>query len=384
MNDVREVYMDYNATAPVRREAVEAYRHVLAEGYGNPSSAHFAGRRAKAALDESRERIAATMGARPAEIFFTGGGTEGDNLAIKGIAAMHGQGHIVTSSIEHPAVLSTCRSLDPCDFDVTYLPVGADGRVDPEAVRGAVRKDTILITVMWVNNETGVIQPIEAIGAIAREKSVTFHSDAVQAYGRLLVNVGKLPVDALTISGHKFCAPKGTGALYVRRGVQVETVVHGGGQERRMRSGTENVAGVAAMAEAAELACAERESETGRLGALRDRLESGVQKVIPNATVNGGNSSRVANTSNISFAGAHGETVLTSLDEKRVAVSSASACMASAEDPSHVLRAMGLSRKQADESLRFSLGRFSDAADVERCLEVLPGIVERIRSIHTP
>jgi cysteine desulfurase len=355
---------------------------LLAEGFGNPSSAHFAGRRAKAALDGARERVAATMGARPGEIYFTGGGTEGDNLAIRGIAAMHGRGHIITSSIEHPAVLSCCRSLDPCDFDVTIVPVGADGRVDPAAVRDAVRDDTILITVMWVNNETGVIQPIDEIAGIASASGVTFHTDAVQAFGRIPVDVGEIPVDLLTISGHKFCAPKGAGAVYARRGVRVEAMFHGGGQERRMRSGTENVAGIAALAEAAELASAERESEAYRLTALRDRLESETLRLIPDASINGGGAPRVANTSNVWFAGAHGETLLTSLDEERIAVSSASACMARTEDPSHVLMAMGLSRKQADESLRFSLGRFSEEADVDRCLEVLPGIIERIRSIR--
>jgi cysteine desulfurase len=379
---VFEVYMDYNATTPVRTEAAEVLQRVAREGFGNPSSTHFAGRRAKTALDDSRERVAATIGARPGEVYFTSGGTESDNLAVKGVAALRGRGHIVTSTIEHPAVIRACRSLNPCDFDVTYLPVDVTGRIDPDAVDKAIRDDTILITIMWANNETGVVQPVEAIGDIAREKDVTFHTDAVQVYGKIPVDVRRIPVDLLTISGHKFCAPMGVGALYVRRGVKLEPIVHGGGQERRLRSGTENLPAIAAMAEAGDLACGERTVEWKRLAELRDRLESGILEVVPDAWVNGADAPRICNTSNICFARANGEAVLIGLDEERIAVSSASACAAGDDEPSHVLMAMGLSRREAEDSMRFSLGRFSSDADVDRCLEVLPGVVGRIRAIR--
>lgn len=355
------------------------FTRVLRDGFGNSSSAHFAGRRAKTILDESRERIAGTLGAAPAELYFTSGGTEGDNLAIVGVSAKQERGHIVTSEIEHPAVLETCRYLGSRGFDVSYVPVNAEGRVEPGRVRDAIRDDTILITIMWVNNETGVIQPIEEIGGIARNRGVLFHTDAVQAYGRVRVDVSNTPVDMLTISGHKFCAPKGTGAVYVRRGVEIMTTSHGGGQERGVRSGTENLPGLAAMSAAAELACAERDAESSRIAALRNRLEAGAVGSIPETIVNGGGSPRVANTSNVRFPGADGEEILIALDEHRIAVSSASACAAGSDEPSHVLMAMGLSRREAEDSVRFSLGRFSGPEDVDRCLEVLPEVVERIR-----
>jgi cysteine desulfurase len=374
--------MDYNATAPVRPEALDAYQRAIRDGYGNPSSTHAIGRRARRILDDARAKIAGTIGAGAAEVYFTAGGTESDNIAVAGTAAMYGRGHIITSRIEHPAVLEACRSLEPGAFDVTYLNADADGRIAPEAVRDAIRDNTILITVMWVNNETGVIQPVDEISTIARQRRVKFHADAVQAYGRLPIDVRGLSVDMLTISAHKFCGPKGVGALYVRRGVKVEATVHGGGQERGVRSGTENVPGVAAMAAAAVLACDEREVEMERLAALRDRLEAGIVNGIRGTHVNGGGAPRVANTVNVRFEGAESEAVLIGLDECGVAVSSASACAAGTNAPSHVLMAMGLSKREADQSLRFSLGRFTAPADVDRCLEVLPGVVDRVRSFR--
>ena len=382
VNEVNEVYMDYNATTPVRAEAAEVYARVQRECFGNPSSTHFAGRRARSILDESRERIAATLGAQPGELYFTSGGTEGDNLAIVGVAESHARGHIVTSSIEHPAVLETCRRLAVRGFGITYLPVDAEGRVDPVSVRDAIRDDTVLVTIMWVNNETGVIQPIEAIGQYTRERGTLFHSDAVQAFGRVLVDVQATPVDLITISGHKFCAPKGVGAVYVRRGITLATPVRGGGQERGLRSGTENLPGIAAMAEAGALACAERSAESQRLGELRNRLEAGILDQVPDVSINGGGASRVANTSNVCFTGADGEELLISLDERRIAVSSASACAAGNDQPSHVLMAMGRSRREAEDSMRCSLGRLSTGPDVDRCLEVLPQAVERVRSLR--
>jgi cysteine desulfurase len=373
--------MDYNATAPLRAEAVCAYEYAVKHGFGNPSSAHFAGRGAKRVLDESRERIAATMRVRPGELYFTGGGTESNNIAIRGLAGSKGRGHVIVSAVEHPAVLETCRALEKEAFELTVLPVDAGGRVDPVTISKAIRRDTILISVMWVNNETGVIQPVEAIGRIARERGVLFHTDAVQAFGRIPVDLASMPVDLLTISGHKFCAPKGVGALYCRRGVKLARTVHGGGQERGLRSGTENVPAIAALAETAELACAEAAGEAVRLAGLRDALETGILAAIAQTSVNGAGVDRVANTTNICFPGTDGEAVQIALDEHRVAVSSASACAATRSGPSHVLLAMGKSRSGAVQSIRFSLGRFSQAGDVDRCLDVLPEIVARLRAV---
>lgn len=373
--------MDYNATTPTRHEARVVAERVLRDCYGNPSSVHFAGRQAKKVLDESREKLAAALGARASEIVFTGGGTESDNTAIKGVASRHGRGHIVTSVIEHPAVLETCRSLETEGFDVTYVTVDTAGRIDPEEVRDAIRSDTILISIMWANNETGVVQPVAAIGEIARERGVVFFSDAVQAFARLPVDVREARVDMLSISGHKLYAPKGIGALYVRKGVELVPLAHGGGHERGRRSGTENVAGIAALGEAARLACEEREPESERLRVLRDRLEDGVLKAVPGTSVNGAGTGRISNTANIRFEAADGEAIVYGLDEQRIAVSSASACAASHTEPSYVLTAMGLSRREAEDSVRFSLGRYSDATDVERCLEVLPAVVDRVRSL---
>ena len=376
------VYLDYNATTPVRAEALDATNRVLRDGYGNPSSTHFAGRRARAFLDEARESMAATLGARPSELIFTSGGTESNNLAIKGVAAKHGHGHIVTSAVEHPAVLETCRALSADGFEITCLPVDTNGRVNPEAVREAIRPDTVLVTVMAVNNETGVIQPVEEIGRIARARGVCFHSDAVQAYGRLPIDLRRDTVDMLSISGHKFCGPKGAGVLFVRRGLRLEPLTHGGGQERGHRSGTENLPGIAAMAEAARLACAERESEQQRLLRLRERLEAGILETITGAAINGAGADRVANTANVRFDGADGEAVLIALDELGIAASSASACAARRGAPSHVLAAMGLTRREGDDSVRFSMGRFTTEEDVEYALKVLPATIARIRGLR--
>jgi cysteine desulfurase len=378
---VHDVYLDYNATTPVCAEAARSYQAVTKDGFGNPSSIHYAGRRAKAVLDLSRERIAATLGVRPGEVYFTSGGTEGNNLAIRGVAGSKAKGHVIVSGVEHPAVLNTCRELEGSVFEVTCLPVDSSGRVDPQAVADAIRDDTILVTVMWVNNETGVIQPVEAIGEITRERGVLFHTDAVQAFGRIPMDLAKLPVDLLTISGHKFCAPKGAGALYCRRGLKLAPTVFGGGQERGLRSGTENVPAIAAMAEAAELASAETDEQSARQAKLRDDLEAGILARIDRTTVNGAGAPRVANTSNIGFPGVDGEAILIALDEQRIAVSSASACAASHSEPSHVLLSMGLSRAEAESSIRFSLGRFSLVRDVDRCLEVLPGVIGRLRRL---
>jgi cysteine desulfurase len=379
---MQSTYMDYNATAPVYAEALEVLQRVSAECFANASSAHHAGRRARAVLDEAREAIATTLGARTSEVVFTSGGTESDNLAVCGVALAAGRGHVITSAIEHPAVLETTRWLQANGFEITYAGVDNSGVVDPGSVRDAIRDDTVLISVMWVNNETGVIQPVEEIGAIALERGVPFHSDAVQAYGRLSIDLASLPVDLLSISGHKFGAPKGVGALVVRRGVELTPTSRGGGQERGRRSGTYNVPGAAAMAEAARLVRAEMGGELPRLCGLRDRLEVGLLESVKGTSVNGATAPRVANTSNIRFDGADGEAVLIALDRHGIAASSASACAASHAEPSYVLTAMGLQRREAEHSMRFSLGRETSEQDVEKLLEVLPSVIDHIRSLN--
>lgn len=377
---MHEAYLDYNATTPTRPEVLALLERLQEECFGNPSSIHATGRRARRHLDEAREKMAAVLGVRPNEVIFTSGGTESNNLAIRGAVLAAEGGHIVTSSIEHPAVLETCRALEKTGIAVTYLDVGADGRVEPEAVAAALRDDTVLVSMMWVNNETGIIQPVEEIAAIAAERGVMFHTDAVQALGRVPIDLSA--IDLLSLSGHKFCAPKGMGILIVRRGASIQPIFGGGGQQWGLRSGTENVAGAGALAEAARLCCEERADEMVRVGALRDRFESAVTAAISDARVNGSAEHRVANTSNLRFPGADGEAVLIALDQCGVACSSASACAASRAEPSYVLMVMGLTRREAEDSMRFSLGRFTTEADVDKCVNELPAIVERIRALN--
>jgi len=376
-----DIYLDYNATSPIREDVREVYARALTDFPGNASSAHSPGRRAKAALDEAREKLAAIMNVRPREIVFTSGGTESDNLAVKGVALAAGAGHVITTAVEHPAVAQSCRFLERECFDVTHVAVDGSGRVSADAVRDAIRDDTILISIMWVNNETGVIQPIEEIAAIADEQGVAFHTDAVQAIGRIPVDLSSVPADLLSLSGHKFGAPRGTGALFMRKGARLEPVLHGGGQEWNTRSGTQNVAGAVALAEAASRVQDEMPAGMKRLTVLREKLENAVLETVPDTVVNGAGAPRVANTSNIRFDRADGEAVLLALDSKGIAASSASACAAAHTEPSHVLMAMGLSRRQAEDSMRFSLGRGSSPEDVDNFLSVIPDIVADIRKL---
>jgi len=378
---VEAIYLDYNATAPLRTEALAALQRVATECGANASSAHADGRRAKEALDAARETLAGAIGARPREIIFTSGGTESDNLAVKGVAMARGGGHIVTSAIEHPAVRESCSALERRGFAVTRVAPAPDGRVPADDVARAIRPDTILVSVMWVNNETGVIQPIEEIAAAARERGVLFHTDAVQACGRLPIDLGRTGVDLLSISAHKFGGPKGAGALFVRGGVRIEPLIDGGGQEWNARSGTRDVAGAAAMAEAARLSCGELAAEMPRQAALRDRLEREVLSRVARVSVNGGAAPRVANTSNLRIDGVDGEALLAALDAQGIAASSASACAASHAEPSHVLMAMGLTRRQAEDSMRFSLGRLTTDAHIDALIAALPALVERIRGL---
>lgn len=378
-------YLDHAATTPIVPAAKAALLTVLEEEFGNPSSIHGYGRAARRAVEEAREQVAAAIGASPAEITFTAGGTEADNLAVKGVATkFSGNGnHLITTAFEHHAVLESIESLERNGFEVSIVPVGGDGLVDPAAVGGAVRRDTLLASVMAVNNEIGTVQDLPGIAAAVKEANANtlVHSDAVQALGNIPVDVHAWGIDLASFSAHKLGGPKGVGALYVRTGVSLAPLLHGGGHERGLRSGTLNAAGIAAFGAAAELAAAEVHGKAERLLGLRSRLLQGVLKAIPDARVNGDLERRVAGNLNLSFPGASGETLLLLLDAAGIACSSGSACQSGALDPSHVLLAIGLEPRLADGSIRFSLGRASRDEDVEAVLEVLPEIVERARKV---
>jgi cysteine desulfurase len=380
---MRRVYLDSNATTPMRPEVSAAMIPVFSGDYGNPSSIHWFGQQAKSLVDDARQQVARLIHAEPSEIVFVSGGTEADNLAIRGIAeAQKAKGrHIITSKIEHHAVLHTCRDLEKQGWDVTWLEVSTDGLVNPEDVRRAIRPDTVLITIMHANNELGSIQPIEEIGLIAEEADVYFHSDGVQATGKIPVDVRKLKVDLYSISAHKIHGPKGIGALYVRKGTTLKTIMTGGGHERNRRSGTENVAGIVGFGQAAKLAREGLDTETAHMRQLRDRLESGLKARIPSIHVNAERAPRLPNTSNIMVDFAEGEGLVISLDLKGVAVSTGSACSSGSLEPSHVLIAIGKTPDEAHGSLRFSLNAMNTAEEVDYVLEVLPGIVERLREL---
>lgn len=377
------VYLDHNATTPVHPEVLEAMMPFFRDQFGNPSSIHWAGREVKKYLDEARERVAALIHARPAEIVFTGCGTESDNMAIKGVAfAQREKGrHIITTQVEHHAVLHTCQFLEKMGFAVTYLPVNQQGLIDPEELRRAIRKDTILITAMFANNETGTVFPIQEIGEIAREKGVTFHSDAIQAVGKLPVNLGELPLDILSLSGHKLYAPKGIGVQYIRTGTQLVPLIHGGGQERNRRAGTENIPHIIGLGQACEVARRDFDRRYAHVLRLRNKLEEGIIARIPHVQVNGHPTQRLPNTSNISFQYIEGESLLLNLDLEGIAVSSGSACTSGSLEPSHVLLAMGLKHEVAQGAVRFSLGWSNTEEEVDYVLEVLPRIVQRLRDM---
>ncbi|OGL59461.1 MAG: cysteine desulfurase NifS [Candidatus Tectomicrobia bacterium RIFCSPLOWO2_12_FULL_69_37] len=380
---MKRVYLDHNATTPVRPEVAEAMRPFLGALFGNPNSIHGFGREARAAVEEARARAAALIGAaEPEEILFTSGGTESDNLALRGaLAAAGGSGHILTSAVEHHAVLDTCKALESGKIRVTCLPPDKAGRVTAGAVAGALRPDTRLVSVMWGNNEVGTLQPVGEIAALCRERGVPFHTDAVQALGKVPMNVRELGVDFLSASAHKINGPKGAGFLYVRTGARLAPLLTGGGQERDLRSGTENVPGIVGLGEACRLAREEGPAQARALAALRERLESAVCERIPDVVVNGGAAERLPGTSNLSFIGAEGETLLIRLDLEGIAVSTGSACSAGSTEPSHVLVAMGLSLEALRGSLRFSLGWGSTEEDVGRVLDVLPEAVRRVRAM---
>jgi cysteine desulfurase len=370
---VNRYYFDHNATTPVLPEVLEAMAPVLTEVYGNASSIHYFGQMARQRLDDARRTVAAFLGAAPEEIVFTSGGTEGDNLAVFGVAR---GAHVVTTTIEHSAVLAASAQ----QADVTRVPVDACGMVDPEEIRRAIRPDTKLVTVMHVNNELGSIQPLAEIAAIAHEVGVLFHSDGVQAAGKLRIDVRALGVDLYTISGHKFYAPKGSAALYVRKGVDIQKLQHGGHHEHDRRAGTENVAGAVALARAAQVFMETGAAECERVRQLRDRLEQGVLARIQGTHVNGPQV-RTPNVTNIRFDGIDSEPLMIALDMRGFAVSSGSACLSGASEPSHVLTAIGLSKEQGRSSVRFSLGRSNDVAQVDALIEALVECVAHLRKL---
>lgn len=370
---MERIYLDHAATTPVRDEVAQAMAPYLANSFGNPSSIHSFGQEAKAALDHSRDSLAQALGAEPSEITFTAGGTEADNLALVGIAlANKNRGnHIVTTAIEHDAVLKTADFLEHLGWQVTRLPVDRFGMVWAEQVAEAITDHTVLVSVMHANNEVGTIQPIADIAAVARERGVLIHTDAVQSFGYLPVDVGSLGVDLLSLSAHKIYGPKGVGALYVRRGVGIEAMMHGGGQERERRSGTQNVAGIVGFAEAARLVLADRESEAARQRVLRDRWIGKALESLPGAALNGHPTERLPNNINISIAGVEGESLLLSMDLAGVAASSGSACASGSIEPSHVLTAIGVAPERARGALRLTLGRSTTSEYLDYALQVL-------------
>jgi cysteine desulfurase len=355
------------------------------EQFGNPSSVHWAGRQVSGALEKAREQVAAMINASPAEIVFVSCGSEGDNMAIKGtLATLKEKGnHIITTTVEHPAVLETCEALEKEGYDITYLPVDKDGQLDLADLEKAITDKTVLISVMWANNETGNLYPIEEIGKIAKKYNIRFHTDAVQAVGKVPVDVQKANVDLLVISGHKIGAPKGVGAIYIRRGTRMAPLLHGGHQERNRRAGTQNVAGIAGLGKACEMAEAEREDYYKRVRTMRDRLEDGIADQVPDIKLNGtpDRDQRLPNTLNVSFAYIEGESLLLNLDMFGIAASSGSACTSGSLEPSHVMGAMCVEVTLAHSSTRFSLGPETTVEDIDKVLEVLPATVQRIRDM---
>jgi cysteine desulfurase len=377
---MRRVYLDNNATTPVLPEVFEAMKPFYLEEFGNASSIHHYGQRARSAVEKARASVAALLNARPAEIVFTSGGTEGDNAAIFGLATKGD--HIITSTIEHSAVMNTCKRLEQMGCEVTFVPVNGRGEVDPEDIRKALRPNTRLISIMMANNETGVVQPVEEISRIAREADVFFHTDAVQAAGKIPIDVQQIGCDVLTISGHKIHAPQGTGAVYIKRGTLIQPLIYGGSHERQRRAGTENLPGIVGLGKAAELAKKWLEGNgPAEMAAMRDHLQNTVLKAIGEAGINGDGARRVPNTTNLWFDYIEGEALVIALDLKGLAASSGAACSSGAIEPSHVLLAMGLKHERARSSVRISLGKQTTNEDIEFAIKVLPETVTRLREI---
>ncbi len=380
---MRRIYLDNNATTPLAPQVLEAMTPFLTGQFGNASSIHWFGQRAKAAIEAAREQVARLLNARPNEIIFTSGGTESDNTALFGaVEAARGESkHIITTAIEHHAVLHTARALEQRGVRATFVRVGSNGVVNPADVERAIAPDTVLISVMHANNELGTIQPLEEIGKIARARKICFHTDAVQSVGKIPVDVDKLGVDLLSLSAHKLHGPKGVGALYIRRGTALKPLLYGGHHERDHRPGTENVPGIVGLGKAAEIAAAHLGEESARIAALRDRLESGILERVPRAEVVGSRERRLPTTTNISFDYIEGEGFVIAMDLRGVACSTGAACSSGSLEPSHVLSAIGRTAAQARSSIRFSLGRFNTAEDIDGTIEILPAVVEQLRSL---
>lgn len=380
---MKTIYLDHNATTPMHPEVLAAIQPYLGEKFGNPNSIHRYGRETRIAIENARDQAAALIGAVDSdEIFFTSGGTESDNWALRGVvSAAEGGSHIVTTAIEHEAVLATCQTLEAEGVAVTYLKPDRKGRVSAEDVAAAIRPDTKIVSVIWGNNEVGTVQPIHEIGAICRERGVLFHTDAVQALGKEPIDVERAGVSLLSATGHKINALKGTGFLYVKKGTKLDPFMTGGGQEQKLRSGTENVAGIVALGEACRIAQDEGPQFAKNLSALRDRLENEICEHVPDVLVNGDTEHRLPGTSNLGFIGAEGETLLIRLDLEGIAVSTGAACSSGSPEPSHVLLAMDLPRETVQGSLRFSLGYGNSDADIDRLLEVLPEAVSKVREM---
>lgn len=380
---MKRVYMDNAATTALRRDVLDAMMPYLTDIYGNPSSLHYFGQEAHKAVENARHQVASALNAEDNEIVFTGCGTEADNMALKGIAEKYqSKGkHIITSSVEHHAILHTCEYLEKHGFEVTYLPVDEYGMVKAEQVRDAIRSDTILVSIMFANNEVGTIMPIKEIGAVCREKGVFFHTDAVQAVGHLAIDVKAMNIDLLSLSAHKLHGPKGVGALYIRKGIVVPPLLHGGAQERRKRAGTENVAGIVGLGKAIEIACSDIEGTSKRMCYLRDKLINGIEASIPEVKLNGHRTERLPGNVNFSIKYIEGESILLMLDINGIAASSGSACTSGSLDPSHVLLAMGMPHETAHGSLRLTLGDDTTEDDIDYVLEVLPEIVVKLRKM---
>ena len=379
-----KIYLDHNATSPVDPSVVAAVTGALREHFGNASSIHSFGQTAKTVVDDARAAVADLIGARPQEIVFTSGGTESDNLAIRGVAEAllpTNRRHLITTSIEHEAVLHTFKALVKRGWTTTLVPVDSSGVVATQALDAVITDDTALVSVMHANNEIGTIQPIIDLSAIAHRHGALFHTDAVQSMAKLAVDVTALDVDLLSLSAHKFCGPKGVGALWVRRGSRLVSTLTGGKQERNRRAGTENVPGIAGLGVASRLALKKTETETTRLAALRDSLEAGILHGVPGTLVNGDPTRRIANTTNISFDHVEAESLLIALDLEGIAVSTGSACSSGTLEPSHVLRAMGFSPHRSQNSIRFSLGAGNTLEEIDRVLDVLPGVVDKLRNV---
>jgi cysteine desulfurase len=380
---MRPVYLDYNATTPVAPEVLAAMLPYFREELGNANSIHTFGQHARGGVEQARERVAALLGALPSEIAFTSGGTESNNHAIFGVVggASGDRKHVITSAIEHNAVLDPVRELERRGVSATFLPVDREGLVDPEEVRRAIRAETVLITLMLANNEIGTLEPIEEIGRIAAQTGIVLHTDAVQAVGKVPVDVRQLGVNLLSLSAHKLYGPKGVGALYIRKGTRLEPLMYGGHHERDRRPGTENVAGIVGLGRAAELASARLGHDGERLAAMRDRLEKGLLERVLHASVNGRSAPRTPNTTNVTVPFVEGEAMVIALDLKGIACSTGAACSSGAVEPSHVLTAIGLSREDARATLRFSLGHETTQEEIDYALETIPPVIERLREL---